>query len=267
MGAESVDTTVSTTVAIIPARYRSTRLPGKALALIGDRPMICHVAERTQRARGLADVIVATDDARIHDAVVASGGRVIMTRADHPSGTDRLAEVAANLTADVLVNVQGDLPLLDPTMVEQLVARMASDPTLPMATLAAPIRSEPEWRSPHVVKVVTGRDGRALYFSRSAVPHDRDGTRPAGEPFGWRHIGMYAYRRDVLMRLASLAPTPLEEREKLEQLRALENGIAIGVAQWHDAEPLIEVDTPEDLELARRAWAAGAAGPACGGAR
>ena len=249
------------TVAIIPARYRSTRLPGKALASIGDRPMICHVLERTQQARGLAGVIVATDDARIHDAVVANGGRVIMTRADHPSGTDRLAEVAAALTADVLVNVQGDLPLLDPAMVEQLVARMTADPALPMATLATPIRTEAEWRSPHVVKVVTGRDGRALYFSRSPVPFDRDGTRPADEPFGWRHIGMYAYRRDVLMRLASLPQTPLEAREKLEQLRALENGIAIGVAEWHDAEPLIEVDTPEDLELARRAWAAGRRDP------
>jgi 3-deoxy-manno-octulosonate cytidylyltransferase (CMP-KDO synthetase) len=248
------------TVAIIPARYRSTRLPGKALAMIGDRPMICHVAERTRRARGLGGVIVATDDQRIHDAVVASGGRVIMTRADHPSGTDRLAEVAAALTADVVVNVQGDLPLLDPAMVEILAARMMDEADLPMATLATPIRTEAEWRSPHVVKVVVGRDGRALYFSRSSIPFDRDGSRAADEPFGWRHIGMYAYRRDILLRLASLRPTPLEERERLEQLRALEHGIAIGVVEWRDAAPLIEVDTPEDLELARRAWAAAAHG-------
>jgi 3-deoxy-manno-octulosonate cytidylyltransferase (CMP-KDO synthetase) len=242
------------TVAIIPARYRSTRLPGKALAVIGDRPMICHVAERTRRARGLGDVIVATDDTRIHDAVVAWGGRVMMTRPDHPSGTDRLAEVAAGLAADVLVNVQGDLPLLDPAMVELLATRMAGDPTLAMTTLATPIESEGEWRSPHVVKVVCGRDGRALYFSRSPIPFDRDATRRADEPLGWRHIGMYAYRRDVLLRLATLPPTALEEREKLEQLRALEHGIAIGVVEWRGAEPLIEVDTPEDLELARRAW-------------
>jgi 3-deoxy-manno-octulosonate cytidylyltransferase (CMP-KDO synthetase) len=245
------------TVAIIPARYRSTRLPGKALALIGDRPMICHVAERARQARGLAGVIVATDDRRIHDAVVTGGGRVIMTRADHPSGTDRLAEVAASLTADVLVNIQGDLPLLDPEMVERLAARMASEPDLPMATLATPIRDEGEWRSPHVVKVVSGRDGRALYFSRSPIPFDRDGTRGADVPFGWRHVGMYAYRREILLRLASLRPTPLEESERLEQLRALEHGIAIGVSEWHGAAPLIEVDTPEDLELARRAWEAG----------
>ena len=253
------------TVAIIPARYRSTRLPGKALAVIGDAPMICHVAERTRRARGLGDVIVATDDARIRDAVVSRGGRAVMTRADHPSGTDRLAEVAAGLTADVLVNVQGDLPLLDPAMVELLAARMATDSGLAMATLATPIEADAEWRSPHVVKVVFGRDGRALYFSRSPMPFDRDGTRRADEPLGWRHIGMYAYRREVLLKLASLPPTPLEERERLEQLRALENGIAIGVVEWRAAEPLIEVDTPEDLELARRAWDAGRAASANGG--
>jgi 3-deoxy-manno-octulosonate cytidylyltransferase (CMP-KDO synthetase) len=244
------------TVAIIPARLRSTRLPGKALALIGDRPMVCHVADRTRLARGLSRVLVATDDERIRDAVASCGGQVVMTRADHASGTDRLAEVAAGLAADVVVNVQGDLPLLDPAMIELLAARMADEASLPMATLATPIHDEADFRSPHVVKVVAGRDGRALYFSRSPVPHDRDGTRRLVEPLGWRHIGMYAYRRDVLLRLASLAPTALEERERLEQLRALEHGIAIGVVAWHGAEPLIEVDTPEDLERARRAWEA-----------
>jgi 3-deoxy-manno-octulosonate cytidylyltransferase (CMP-KDO synthetase) len=188
-----------------------------------------------------------------------------MTRADHPSGTDRLAEVAAGLSAEVLVNVQGDLPLLDPTMVELLAARMVADPGLPMATLATPIRDEAEFRSPHVVKVVAGQDGHALYFSRSAIPADRDGARASDEPPGWRHIGMYAYRRDVLMRLARLRPTPLEERERLEQLRALEHGIAIGVVEWLAAEPLIEVDTPEDLERAREAWAAARAASNGGG--
>jgi 3-deoxy-manno-octulosonate cytidylyltransferase (CMP-KDO synthetase) len=240
-------------VAIIPARFDSTRLPGKALALIGGRPMVCHVAERTQRARGLERVIVATDDARIEAAVRGMGAEAVLTRREHPSGTDRLAEVAARLDAAIVVNVQGDLPLLDPLMVERLVARMRAEPALPMATLATPIRDEAEWRSPHVVKVVAGSDGRALYFSRSPIPFDRDGTRAAGEPLGWRHIGMYAYRRDVLLRLAGLPPSPLERRERLEQLRALENGIAIGVVEWTAAEPLIEVDTPEDLERARAA--------------
>jgi len=234
--------------------------------MIGDRPMICHVAERTRRARGLTGVIVATDDARIRDAVVARGGEVTMTRADHPSGTDRLAEVASGLAADVVVNVQGDLPLLDPAMVEHLAARMEAEPALPMATLATPIFDRTEWHSPHVVKVVCGKDGRALYFSRSPVPFDRDGVRRPEEPLGWRHVGMYAYRRDVLLRLASLRPTPLEERERLEQLRALEHGIAIGVVEWLGAEPLIEVDTPEDLELARRAWTAAVASDGGGSA-
>jgi 3-deoxy-manno-octulosonate cytidylyltransferase (CMP-KDO synthetase) len=238
-------------IAVIPARYQSSRLPGKALAMIGDLPMVCHVAQRTRRARALERVIVATDDVRIREAVERAGIEVVMTRADHPSGTDRLAEVAAALAADVVVNVQGDLPFVDPLMVERLVGHLAADPALPLATVATPIRDEAEWRSPHVVKVVTAADGRALYFSRSPIPHDRDGTRGDGEPFGLRHVGMYAYRRDVLLRLAALPPSPLERREQLEQLRALENGIAIGVVRWEQKEPLVEVDTPADLERAR----------------
>jgi len=244
-------------VAIIPARFQSTRLPGKALALIGGRPMVCHVAERTRRARGLERVIVATDDERIRAAVAAMGAEVVMTRPDHPSGTDRLAEVAGGLTADVVVNVQGDLPLLDPIMVERLVDRLAAEPTLPMATLATPIRDAAEWRSPHVVKVVADANGRALYFSRAPIPHDRDGIRRPGQVLGLRHIGMYGYRKDVLLRLAALPPSPLELVEKLEQLRALEHGIAIGVVEWTAAEPLIEVDTPDDLERARAAHQGG----------
>jgi 3-deoxy-manno-octulosonate cytidylyltransferase (CMP-KDO synthetase) len=240
-------------VAIIPARFHSTRLPGKALALIGGRPMVWHVAERTRRARGLSRVIVATDDARIAAAVEATGADAVLTRADHPSGTDRLAEVARGLDVELVVNVQGDLPLLDPLMVERLVACLSAAPSLPMATLATALHDEADWRSPHVVKVAIAADGRALYFSRSPIPHDRDGGRGPGEPFGWRHIGMYAYRRDVLLRLAALPPSPLERREQLEQLRALENGIAIGVVEWTAAAPLIEVDTPDDLERARAA--------------
>ncbi len=246
-------------IAIIPARFHSTRLPGKALASIGGRPMVCHVAERTRRARGLLRVIVATDDRRIAEAVASTGAEAVLTRADHPSGTDRLAEVVARLDAAVVVNVQGDLPLLDPAMVERLVARMNEEPSLPMATLATAIRDDAEWRSPHVVKVVIDTNGRALYFSRSPIPHDRDGSRPRGEPFGWRHVGMYAYRREVLLRLASLPPSLLERRERLEQLRALENGIAIGVVEWSAREPLIEVDTADDLERARAAMDGGTA--------
>ena len=241
------------TVAIIPARYGSTRLPGKALADIAGRPMVWHVAECARRARGIARVIVATDDVRIRDAVADAGVEVALTRADHPSGTDRLAEVARGLDAGVLINVQGDLPLLDPLMIEALAARMADDPALPMATLAVPVHDDGEWRSPHVVKVVASADHRALYFSRSPVPFDRNGTRAPNEPLGWRHVGMYAYRRDVLLRLAELPPSPLERRERLEQLRALEHGIAIGIVAWSGTAPLIEVDTPADLERARAA--------------
>jgi 3-deoxy-manno-octulosonate cytidylyltransferase (CMP-KDO synthetase) len=246
-------------IAIIPARFHSTRLPGKALASIGGRPMVCHVAERARRARGLARVIVATDDARIADAVAAGGVEAMLTRSDHASGTDRLAEVAARLDAGIVVNVQGDLPFLDPAMVEGLVARMRAEPSLPMATLATPIRDPAEWNSPHVVKVVVAADGRALYFSRAPIPHDRDGSREDGAPLGWRHIGLYAYRRDVLLRLAGLKPSPLERRERLEQLRALENGIPIGVVEWTATEPVIEVDTADDLARARQAMEGGTA--------
>ena len=241
-------------IVVIPARYDSTRLPGKALALIDGRPMVCHVAERARRARTIERVIVATDDERIRAAVAPLGIEVAMTRADHPSGTDRLAEVAANLDVNVIINVQGDLPLLDPEMIDRLGERMMHEPTLPMGTVAAPIRSDAEFRSPHVVKVVIGLDGRALYFSRAPIPFERDSRPPArGEPLGWRHIGMYAYRRDVLLRLAALPPSPLEVREKLEQLRALEHGIAIGVVPWTVAAGWVEVDTAEDLEHARAA--------------
>ena len=252
------------TVAIIPARYRSTRLPGKALAEIAGRPMVWHVAERARRARGIARVIVATDDPRIRDAVAGLDVEAMLTRGDHPSGTDRLAEVAQRVEADVFLNVQGDLPVLDPTMVEALAARMAAEPALPMATVATPLADEAAWRSSHVVKVVIDQAGRALYFSRSPIPFDRDGVRALDEPLGWRHVGLYAYRRDVLLRLAALPASPLERRESLEQLRALEHGIAIGVVAWHGTAPLVEVDTPDDLARARQALEADAhegAGP------
>jgi len=246
------------TVVIIPARHASSRLPGKALADIAGRPMVWHVAKRALRARGVGRVIVATDDDRIRDAVAGTGADAVLTSAAHPTGTDRLAEVARGLDADVVLNVQGDLPLLDPAMVEALAARMTSDPGLAMATVATTIHDDGEWRSPHVVKVVFDAGARALYFSRSPIPCDRDDVRAAGEPLGWRHVGMYAYRRDVLLRLAALPPSPLERREQLEQLRALENGIAIGVVTWTGTAPLIEVDTPADLERARAAMQADA---------
>lgn len=244
-------------VAIIPARYASTRLPGKPLAPLGGRPMICHVVERVRAAHAIDRVLVATDDARIAAAVAPTGAAVVMTRPEHPSGTDRLAEVAATLPHAVVVNVQGDLPLLDPAMVDRLVARMRADGAAAMATLAQPIRDPAEFASPHVVKVVRDASGRALYFSRAPIPHDRDGGAAPGEPLGWRHIGLYAYRREVLLQLARLAPTPLERRERLEQLRALEHGIAIAVEAWESEDAVIEVDVPADLERAEAALGGG----------
>ena len=241
----------SRVVAIVPARFESTRLPGKPLALIGGKPMVQHVYERTCAARGVERALVATDDERVAAAVRGFGGEVVMTRPTHPSGTDRIAEVAESLTAAVVVNVQGDLPFLDPDMVEAALAPLLADATLPMATVKTAIRTPAEMDNPNVVKVVTARNGDALYFSRSPLPYWRDG---AADTLGFRHIGLYAYRRDFLLRFARLAPTPLEQAEKLEQLRALEWGYRIGVAatEWHG----IEVDTPEDLERAR-ALAAG----------
>ena len=239
-------------VAIIPARYESTRLPGKPLADLDGQPMIQRVYERAARARGVERVLVATDDARIRDAVQRFGGDVVMTGREHRTGTDRIAEVARALDAEVIVNVQGDLPLLDPAMVGAAVAPLLADGGLPMATISTPIRNRDEFTNPNVVKVVTDRDGYALFFSRSPLPHHRDGA-PSGV-LGHKHIGLYVYRRDFLLSFAQLAPTPLEQAEQLEQLRALEWGFRIRVTEVEAAS--IEVDTPRDLERARAQLAA-----------
>ena len=237
-------------VVIIPARYESTRFPGKPLADLHGRPMIQCVYERAQCARGIDRVLVATDDERIRAAVERFGGDVCMTSTAHPTGTDRIAEVAARLDADVVVNVQGDLPLLDPAMVDAAVAPLRADARLPMATIKTPIHSRDEFDNPNVVKVVTDRDGYALVFSRSPLPHHRDGAAP-NAVLGYEHIGLYGYRRDFLLSFARLAPTPLEQAERLEQLRALEWGFRIKVGEVAAAS--IEVDTPADLERARAA--------------
>jgi 3-deoxy-manno-octulosonate cytidylyltransferase (CMP-KDO synthetase) len=243
-------------VAIIPARYHSTRLPGKALADIGGLPMIEHVYRRAHAARSVSAVIVATDDERIARAVMSFGGDVRMTAASHQSGTDRLAEVARDLICDVVVNVQGDEPLLDPEMIDEAVAPFSADPALMMSTLRRRIDDPAEIRNPNVTKVVVDRDGNALYFSRAPIPFVRDGC-PAAP--AWRHVGLYAYRRDCLLRLAGLAPTGIERSEALEQLRALDHGIRIKVIETsHDS---IGVDTPEDLERVRGLVSAADASP------
>lgn len=237
----------SRVVAIIPARYESTRFPGKPLATIQDKPLIQHVYERTAAVPIVGRVLVATDDARIEAAVRGFGGEVVRTKATHRSGTDRIAEVAARLRDSIIVNVQGDVPFLAAEMVEAAVRPLRRDEDLPMSTIKTAIRDEADLRNPSVVKVVTDRAGNALYFSRSPIPFWRDGAD--GETVAFKHIGLYVYRREFLLRFARMAPTPLERAEKLEQLRALEWGFPIRVAEV-TAES-IEVDTPEDLERAR----------------
>lgn len=236
------------TVALIPARYQSTRLPGKPLALIAGRTMIEHVYRRASDARGLDAVAVATDDTRIADVVSGFGGTAVMTRDDHPSGTDRLAEVAAALPeGTVIVNVQGDEPLLSADAIDLALTPFSTMPEAGVTTLRRALTDPADLASPSVVKVVVDLSGRALYFSRAPLPFVRAG-HPA--PTVWHHIGLYAYRRDVLLRLASLAQTPLERAEGLEQLRALEHGIPIFTVET--TANAVGVDTPEDLTRVRR---------------
>jgi 3-deoxy-manno-octulosonate cytidylyltransferase (CMP-KDO synthetase) len=245
-------------VAIIPARYGSSRLPGKPLAQIGGKPMIQHVYESTLKARVLDRVLVATDDQRIIETVRGFGGEVIMTSKGHTSGTDRLAEVTQKIKADWVVNVQGDLPFIKSETIARAVRPMRRDRSILMGTVCSPIYDEAEWRNPNVVKVVRDAEGFAIYFSRAAIPYPRNdisqsvdsGPKPNGKVWGHRHLGLYVYRRDFLLKFARLRPTLLEQAESLEQLRALVYGHRIFVADVE--ERAVEVDTPEDLEKAER---------------
>jgi 3-deoxy-manno-octulosonate cytidylyltransferase (CMP-KDO synthetase) len=244
-------------VAIIPARFGSTRLPGKPLSDIHGKPLVQHVYERVRRARGLHRVLVATDDERIAAAVRAFGGEAVMTSSRHATGTDRLAEAVAHTDADIVVNVQGDEPLVDPDGIEAVIGPFAGQADVPVSTVSLPLHDVDELLSPHVVKVVTDARGDALYFSRSPIPHVRqpgDVRRAAEEAvrqrLARRHVGLYAYRRDALLRFASLAPSPLEAAEGLEQLRALHHGMKIRVVEM-EGEGGVAVDTPEDLERVR----------------
>ncbi len=231
-------------VAVIPARWASTRFPGKPLALLAGRPIVVHVLEACRGSGAFSDVRVATDDERIAAAVTAAGGTVERTAAHHPSGTDRVAEVATRLPreVEVVVNVQGDEPLIHPEALRALAGAF-EDPAVEMATLIRALRPE-ERSNPNVVKALVDLRSDALYFSRADVPFDRSGS-PVER---WAHQGLYGYRRATLLRLATLAPTPLERAESLEQLRALEHGIRIRCVRT--AHPSIGVDTPEDLARA-----------------
>ncbi len=246
------------TAIVIPARYASRRLPGKPLLRQTGKYLIQHVYERASAARGISKVVVATDDSRIMSAVRSFGGEVQMTRRNHPSGTDRVAEVARQLDAEVIVNLQGDEPLVDPAALELLPRLLADHPDADLATLATPIHTLEQWENPNCVKVVCDRSGRALYFSRSPIPYVREGTPDFGGPTPrfLQHIGLYAYRRHFLLNLAELPPEPLEQMEKLEQLRVLAHGrgIYVGLIQ----EPSIGVDTYDDyqrfVQVYRQTW-------------
>jgi len=231
-------------IVIIPARYESTRFPGKPLYSLKGKPLIQHVFENAKRSTLAEDVMVATDSETIFEKVLAFGGKAVMTDQKHPSGTDRIAEVAASLKYDIIVNVQGDEPLIRPEMIDDVIA-LLSDQRASIGTLVKRIEHTEEINDPNVVKAVFDREGFALYFSRAPIPsHARHPE--IRMPRYYKHIGMYSYRRDTLLSLAAMQPTELENTEKLEQLRALENGIRIKVK-----ETFFEtygVDTPEDME-------------------
>ena len=226
---------------VIPARYASTRLPGKPLKDIAGKPMVVRVYERASQAGLVNETLVATDDERIKTAVEAAGGKAMLTRSDHATGTDRLAEVAeAYPDVDLIVNVQGDEPLIDPGLIDDLAGLFEGEPELAMATVKTEIEDEAEQKNPNNVKVVCDKAGYALYFSRSLMPYPRKGGCPV-----YKHIGIYAYRRDFLLHYAKMEPTPLEQAESLEQLRALENGYRIKVVETK--AKFVGVDTVEDL--------------------
>lgn len=252
----------SKVVAIIPARYASTRLPGKPILDIGGKPMVVRVAERARQVSSINRIIIATDDQRIFDAVAAAGEEVMMTSPDHQTGTDRLAEVAAKLDAEIIVNVQGDEPLIEPATIEAAIAPLLADNSIVMSTTSEPIESDADLLNPNVVKVVTDPEGFALYFSRSPIPFPRSAVQAHGSIEAAlaarpellsqyaKHTGMYVYRREFLLTYAKLPSTPLEQLELLEQLRALEHGYRIKVVKV--AHRSIGVDTPEDLERVRQ---------------
>ena len=239
-------------VGVIPARYRSSRLDGKALADIHGKPMIQHVWERCRRVTSLDQLLLATDDVRIQEAVALFGGEVVMTDPGHASGTDRVAEAVEDVDCDVVVNIQGDEPMLDPLMIDELVEPFRGEAATEMVTLKQLISEEEELTDQNVVKVVCDIHGDALYFSRSLIPSL---SSRAQDYRAYKHLGLYSYSKDCLAILSSLSPTPLERIERLEQLRALENGVRIRVVLTRSRGRGVSVDTPEDLETARRLMA------------
>ena len=240
---------------VIPARHASSRFPGKPLALIAGKPMIQHVVERVRIAKLPSRVVVATEDQRIKEAVEKFGGEAMLTRHDHRTGTDRVAEVAAHLPADIYINVQGDEPLINPGTLDAVAAAMAEDESIQLATPCSAITQQNEIMDPNVVKVVQDFEANALYFSRAPIPWVRD-TGSAVAASHWKHIGLYGYRRDALLEYPTLPPGELERVEQLEQLRWLENGFRIHMVETeYDA---VSVDVPADVERVEKLLSAGA---------
>lgn len=243
------------TAIIIPARYASTRLPGKPLQIIGDKPMILHVAEQASLTKGVDEVWIATDSKEIFNVVKSSGFNVTITDENHQTGTDRIAEANKKIGADLVINVQGDEPFINPETIEEALIPLQANKSIHMSTLATPFLSDSEIKNPNYVKVVTDFNQKALYFSRSVIPFSRDNKEDLSSGYPYlRHIGLYVYRKEVLDHLSSLKPVELETTEKLEQLRALYYGYNIAVVRVN--EIALSVDTPEDLEKARAYYAA-----------
>jgi 3-deoxy-manno-octulosonate cytidylyltransferase (CMP-KDO synthetase) len=239
-------------LAVIPARHASSRFPGKLVAPIAGKPMIQHVVERVRRAKRVSRVLVATDDAAIRDAVQGFGGEAVLTRRDHLTGTDRVAEVAAHIAAGIYLNVQGDEPLIDPETIDELVSALDEDPSVPIAGTCVAIIQPNDIMDPNITKVVRDFDGNALYFSRAPVPW----VRERGETVAarhWKHIGLYAFRREALLDFPTLPPGELERLEQLEQLRWLENGYRIRVVET--AYDAISVDVPGDIDRVEKVLA------------
>ncbi|MFB3894983.1 MAG: 3-deoxy-manno-octulosonate cytidylyltransferase [bacterium] len=238
---------------VIPARYAATRFPGKPLADICGKPMVLHVYDRAKRAKLLTELYVATEDERIVRVVEQAGGKAIMTSASHQSGSDRLGEVAGKIDADIIVNIQGDEPLLEPEMLDEMVRPLIDDKTILMGTLKKRISNPEDLQNPNIVKVVCDKNGFAIYFSRSLIPYPKSGWKDAsihglaeGDLAIYKHLGLYAYQKEFLMKFTQLPVSPIEKIEGLEQLRALDNGYKIKVVETKF--DTIAVDTPEDLE-------------------
>lgn len=231
-------------IGVIPARWGSTRFEGKILALLNGRPMIEHVWQQAKKSRRLEDVLIACDDERILEAVKNFGGKAVMTAKDHESGTDRIAEAVADVDVEVVVNIQGDEPLINPAVIDHLADALLNDSKLAMATVIKKIAKEEDLNNPNVVKAVIDQNNNALYFSRSPIPYNRAG-KPFGQSIYYKHLGLYAYRKDFLLGFKKLPFSHLEATEKLEQLRVLDAGYKIKTIET-DHET-IGVDTPEDL--------------------